>query len=83
MILVTSAEVLHDHVIRIGFNDGSIRDVDVGPLLTGPLYQTLRDDPELFSAVYVDPPWGGAPTWPNGADLDPYVLHGDSQPGWD
>jgi hypothetical protein len=36
-------------------------------------------DPTFFAQVRVDEDLGTI-TWPNGADLDPLVLHGDFEP---
>jgi hypothetical protein len=40
------------------------------------VFEPLRRDPELFRRVRVDHELGTV-VWPNGADLDPDVLHGD------
>ena len=70
---VTSVEVLGGCRLRIGFDDGSSREIDFQPILEGELYGPLRDV-ELFARVKVDPE---VPTlvWPNGADFDPAILH--------
>lgn len=36
-------------------------------------------DPDFFAQVRVDDALGTV-VWPNGADLDPLVLHGDFEP---
>jgi hypothetical protein len=79
-VRITAVEPLRDYRLRIRFNDGSVRDVDLEPELWGPVFEPLRD-PELFRRVAVDPELGTI-VWPNGADLDPDVLHGD-QPAAD
>ena len=60
--------------VEIAFTDGSVRRVDLAPLLHGPVFEPLIRDPALFRAVRVDPV-GKTLTWPNGADLDPDVLY--------
>ncbi len=60
----------------LGFADGSERDVDLEHELFGPIFAPLRKSLELFRQVRVDPELGTI-VWPNGADLDPDVLHGD------
>jgi len=40
--------------------------------------EPLRDDPELFRPVRVDEELGTI-VWPNGADMDPDVLHGETR----
>ena len=79
MVDITDVEVLHDRVIRLQFSDGSERVVDLAPFLWGPAFEAIADDDEVFGRVRVDPEVGTI-TWPNGADLDPDVLHGDHEP---
>ncbi len=79
MVDVTEVEVLHDRVVRLRFSDGSERTVDLAPFLWGPAFEGIGDDDDLFAQVRVDPETGTV-AWPNGADLDPDVLHGDFEP---
>jgi hypothetical protein len=79
MVDVTGVEVLHDRVVRLWFSDGSERTVDLAPFLCGPAFEGIADDDVLFAQVRVDPETGTV-AWPNGADLDPDVLHGDYEP---
>jgi Protein of unknown function (DUF2442) len=44
---------------------------DVEPLLVGPVFEAVRDHPEIFRAAKVA---YGTVVWPNGADLCPDVL---------
>ena len=74
-VRIHEVEPLDGFVLRIGFSDGSTRDVDLEPELWGPVFEPLRD-PEEFRKVAVDAELGTI-FWPNGADLDPDVLHGD------
>ena len=77
-VRVTSAQVLDHYRLRLGFSDGSSRDVDLTGELHGPVFEPL-DDPDFFAQVRVDDELGTV-VWPNGADLDPLVLHGDFEP---
>lgn len=77
-VRVTSAQVLAHYRLRIGFSDGSSRDVDLTGELHGPVFEPLAD-PDFFAQVHVDDELGTV-VWPNGADLDPLVLHGDFEP---
>lgn len=77
-VRVVSVEVLAHYRLRIAFSDGSSRDVDLAGQLRGPVFEPLTD-PEFFSKVRVDDELGTV-VWPNGADLDPLVLHGDFKP---
>lgn len=81
LVHVTSVEVLGGFQLRVSFDDGSSRDVDVEELLRGPVFEPLLKDPELFARVQVDHELGTV-VWPNGADLDPVVLHGSAEPAW-
>ena len=74
-------EVVGDHVLRLTCSDGSVRDVDVGPLLHGPIFEPMRTDPREFRKVTVDSAWGTV-VWPNGADICPDVLVGGRKPAW-
>jgi hypothetical protein len=76
---IINVEPLHDFVLRLDFDDGTTRDVNLEPRLWGPVFEPLRRDPELFRRVFVDRELGTI-VWPNGADLDPDVLHGDHEP---
>jgi Protein of unknown function (DUF2442) len=75
---VTSAVALDPYVVRVVFSDGEVRDVDIEPLLDGPIFEVLRD-PRKFEQVDVDE-YGETIVWPNGADLDPDVLYGMEEP---
>lgn len=77
VVTVTSVEVLHEHVVRLGFSDGCVGDVDLGPELWGPVFEPVADDYQLFRQVRVDL---GTIVWPNGADLAPEVLHAQTAP---
>lgn len=79
LVAVTKVVPLKGFVLRIWFNDGSRRDVDVDELLRGAVFEPLRQDPDLFRQVKVE---GGTTVWPNGADIDPVVLHGSAKPAW-
>ncbi len=70
---VTSVEVTGRYQLRVGFEDGSSREVDLEPILEGEMYGPLRD-PDLFAQVEIDPEVGTL-VWPNGADMDPALLH--------
>jgi hypothetical protein len=77
-VRVTSAQVLGHYQLRVGFSDGSSRDINLAGELHGPVFEPLAD-PDFFAQVRVDDELGTV-VWPNGADLDPLVLHGDFEP---
>lgn len=73
---VRTVEPLSDFLLRVGFDDGTVREVDLKDELWGPMFEPLRD-PQVFRQVQVDEELGTV-VWPNGADLDPDVLHSDA-----
>jgi len=70
---VKAFEVLGDHRLRVVFEDGVERTVDLEPILAGELYGPLRD-PDVFRQVQLDPEVRTL-VWPNGADFDPATVH--------
>lgn len=71
---ITDVEVLHDHVVRLGFADGMERVIDLDPYLSGPVFAEIRSNGDVFASVTVDPE-AGTIVWPSGADLAPDVLY--------
>jgi len=59
--------------LRVQFDDGVEKKVDLRPLLTGPVFEPLLE-PDYFARVIVDPECGTV-VWPNGADLAPEALY--------
>jgi Protein of unknown function (DUF2442) len=64
-------------ILRLASDDGTVREVDLEDELWGPVFEPLRRDPQLFRQVSVDEELATI-VWPNGADMDPDVLHGDA-----
>lgn len=82
LVSVVDVEALAHYRLRVTFSDGLVRDVDLDHLRDrGPVFDPLRD-PDYFARVAVDPELRTV-VWPNGADLDPLVLHGDYPPAPD
>ncbi len=73
IIRVTEVEPLGGFALRLRFNDESERILDLEDDLWGPVFEPLKADSALFRAVEVV---GDSIAWPNGADMDPDVLHG-------
>ncbi|HAS10996.1 MAG TPA: DUF2442 domain-containing protein [Acidimicrobiaceae bacterium] len=71
---VVGVAVTRPHVTRPLFDDGVIRTFSPGPALTD---RCAPADPDFFARVTVDPEVRTL-VWPNGLDLAPEVLHGDS-----
>ncbi len=79
MAEITAVRIVQARTVELTFADGSIRVVDLSQFLWGPVFEAIATDDELFAQVAVDPELGTI-GWPNGADLDPDVLHGDYEP---
>jgi hypothetical protein len=74
MILhITEAQVCGPHSLKLAFNDGIHKRVNLLPLLDGPIFEPLHD-PTYFARVVVDPVLGTV-VWPNEADFAPEALH--------
>lgn len=61
-------EFLDRYVIRGHLTDGTVRELDFEPYLSGPLFGPLAN-PERFREAFVDET--GTLSWPNGADVAP------------
>ena len=70
---ITSCEHIAPYALRLRFDDGLVRTVDLEPILEGELYGPLRD-PAVFAQVTLDPEVHTV-VWPGGADFDPATLH--------
>ena len=71
---ITHVEVIEGHTVRLRFEDGTEKTVDLDPYLYGPVFDEIRRDPAVFAAVRVDTD-AGTIVWPNGADLAPDTLY--------
>ena len=70
---IVEVEVTGDHELRVTFDDGAVRDLNLEGQLDGPVFEPLRD-PGQFARVRVDKE-SGTVAWPTGADLDPIVIY--------
>ena len=77
MAQINDVRVIKNRTVELTFSDGSVRDLTA--FLWGPVFEDIAADDQLFAQVAVDPELGTI-GWPNGADLDPDVLHGDFEP---
>ncbi len=79
LVRVRSVEPLAGFHVRLSFEDGTQREVDLECYLHGPIFGAIRRDPAVFRSVRVD---HGVVAWPNGADIDPDVLYYGLKPVW-
>lgn len=73
LVHVTKLEPRGGHRLFLRFSDGTEGERDFAPLVAqeGEMLAPLRD-PDYFARAFVEL---GAPSWPNGFDLDPQNLH--------
>lgn len=79
MTRIRSVLPLEGFHVKLTFTDGSEREVDLAPYLNGPVFEPLKNDPEIFRSVRVDEELGTI-VWPNGADICPDVLYESLSP---
>ncbi len=70
-VRISKAEALSGFKLRLTLTDGRVIERDVTPLLKGPVFERIRNDPAEFARLRVE---GGTVAWSNGADLCPDVL---------
>jgi hypothetical protein len=70
---VTDVAYLGDYRLRLEFNDGTIKDVDLKDELYGEIFEPLKDT-ALFQKVAVNRDTNTI-EWPNGADFAPEFLY--------
>ncbi len=76
-----SVRILAGFRVHLAFADGVERDLDLAPYLSGPVFEPIRNDPNVFAALKIDEA-GDAICWPNGADIAPETLYYDGAPPW-
>lgn len=79
LVRVRSVEPLQGYKVRVAFENGTRREIDLEPFLRGPIFEPIRNSPVLFRAMKIQ---GGTIAWDNGADIDPDVLYYDLKPAW-
>ena len=82
LVGVRAVKPRHGFVVHITFTDGTEREMDLDPYIgQGPVFAPLRNDPNLFRQVHVDPETETL-AWPNGADIAPETLYYQGNPPW-
>ncbi len=64
---------LKNYRLRLEFNNGKVKDLELKHELYGEVFEPLQDI-EFFKKVYVNPETGTI-EWPNGADFAPEFLY--------
>lgn len=77
MVRIKEAVPLNGQRLRLTLTDGRTLERDVGPLMVGPVFESIRNDPAIFKQVRVE---HGTVVWPGDVDLCPDVLIGDGPP---
>lgn len=79
-VRIQSVQPLDAFHVHIEFEDGIQKDIDLEPYLHGPIFESIRNNPDVFRSMRIE---AGAITWENGADIDPDVLYYDElKPVW-
>ena len=79
LVRVRAVEPLEGFRVRLEFEDGTQREIDLEPYLHGPIFESIRRNSVVFCSVKVE---GGTIAWDNGADIDPDVLYYGLTPAW-
>ena len=78
MHFVKEASYISEYKLRLAFEDGSVRLVDLGPHLDGEIFEPLKDI-NYFKTVRVNPDLDTI-VWDNGADMSPDFLYEIGKP---
>lgn len=79
LVDVTAVRVLARYVVELTFDDGAVKVLDLEDWLTGPAFEPVRDDYDMFCAMAVNAE-SGTLEFPNGADLSPAALYLKAKP---
>ena len=79
LVRVRSVEPLAGFKVRLWFEDGTQKEINLEPYLRGPIFEPIRNDLVLFRSMKIE---GNTIAWGNGADIDPDVLYYDLKPAW-
>lgn len=74
LVDVTGVRVLGRYVLELTFDTSEVKVLDMEPLMSGPVFEALLSDYNLFRQVKVDG-LSGTIVWPNGADWAPDELY--------
>ncbi|MEI6085915.1 MAG: DUF2442 domain-containing protein [Verrucomicrobiota bacterium] len=78
MHYVTSVEYVSGYKLRVGFEDGTVRVVDLAKELDGEVFEPLKEL-RVFRTARLNPDLDTV-VWSNGADMSPDFLYEIGQP---
>lgn len=78
MHYVTSVEYVSGYKLRLGFEDGAVRLVDLAAELDGEIFEPLKDL-RVFQTARLNTDLDTV-VWSNGADMSPDFLYNIGQP---
>lgn len=82
VITVNEAHIIDGFRVHVRFSDNTEKEIDLEPLLWGAVFEPIRNNPERFREMYIDPE-GKTIAWPGDIDLAPETLYyGDQEPPW-
>ena len=70
---ILEARYVAAHVVWLKFRDGTTGEIDLKPVLEGPIFDPLQD-PATFRRFQIHPEFHTL-VWENGADIAPEFLH--------
>lgn len=70
---IVEARYVAEHVVWLRFRDGTAGEIDLKPVLEGPIFEPLQDL-ETFKQFQIHPEFQTL-VWKNGADIAPEFLH--------
>lgn len=76
---VIRVEYITDYKLRLTFDNGGVKEVDLSAELYGTIFEPLKDM-EFFKQVTINPDTNTI-EWPNGADFAPEFLCEIGEPG--
>jgi hypothetical protein len=65
-----AAESMGGTMVNLVYGDGFAASLDLRPALRGPIFEPVQS-PDYFARFQIE---SDTLRWPNGADIDPYVL---------
>ena len=77
LVRVQAVEPLEGFKVRLTFQNGVQKEIDLAQYLQGPIFAPIRNDLAIFRTVKVI---GSSIGWDNGADIDPDVLYYGLEP---